>query len=501
MVDIIQLSIKVSADGSEIVESKLKRVDKASQKIDKTQKKLAKSTKKTAKAQETLGSSLRKTAQSIAVLQGPLGPIAGRITSLGAILQNGALQATAMALALTALGAAFFKSANAAGKFERQMFRINSILKTTQGRSGQTFDSINKLAISIGRETLASTQEVRDAAGQLLIFGSIADDTFERVLRLSQDLAELGFGNIRSAAQRLGRALEDPAEGITQLNTRLRIFNKEEENFIRLLAEVGNKAEAQRLILERLENTIGGAGTAAAGGLSGAFDTLGENIKLFFEEAGKLGPAEALAGFINKLSDAIVRLTERLPEIINLLKLLGDTLRTLADLALIALIAKLAVSLKSIIALIAGIGAVITPVGALILSLGGIIGVLATQLGSVSEAIKVFNIGIATLGASIQIGSNGILAFGKTLVTVFAKAVTDALRILGSFSTDLFNFLKNPFSGQKFGKELEKALSQATIDSFVTINMPTSLELAVSRSVIDVASIVPPASSTTILTN
>ena len=47
----------------------------------------------------------------------------------------------------------------------------------------------------------------------------------------------------------------------------------------------GQQAKAQAMMLGILENQVGGAGGEGAGGLAGAFDTLGENINLFFEKS------------------------------------------------------------------------------------------------------------------------------------------------------------------------------------------------------------------------
>jgi hypothetical protein len=44
----------------------------------------------------------------------------------------------------------------------------------------------------------------------LLTFKSITGETFGDALRLSQDLAEVGFGSVGSAALQLGKALEEP---------------------------------------------------------------------------------------------------------------------------------------------------------------------------------------------------------------------------------------------------------------------------------------------------
>jgi len=87
------------------------------------------------------------------------------------------------------------------------------------------------------------------------------------------------------------------------------------------MAMTGRQAEAQAMILDALEGQVGGAGKGAAGGLSGAFDTLGENITLFFEkaEAGKKIVA-ALTTVITGLANILDRFIpeeQKLPQTVE----------------------------------------------------------------------------------------------------------------------------------------------------------------------------------------
>jgi len=80
----------------------------------------------------------------------------------------------------------------------------------------------------------------------------------------------------------------------------------------------GRQAEAQQLILKALEEQVGGAGKGAAGGLSGAFDTLGENIVLFFEKS-KVGKA-----IVTGLTKALTLLAEQIAKFVPDVEKLPD---------------------------------------------------------------------------------------------------------------------------------------------------------------------------------
>jgi hypothetical protein len=192
---------------------------KATDTVKKKTTQLTQATNKTVAGSKNLQESFRKASQSIAAIQGPLGPVAGRITSLGTIIGNVGLKTAALTLGFAGLVFALGAALKVGSRAERQFAKLEGILKATGNSAGLTISEIENLAQSIGKETLASTQGVRDAAGVLLTFKSITGDTFGDALRLSQDLAEVGFGSVKTAALQLGKALEEPEVGLVSIKT------------------------------------------------------------------------------------------------------------------------------------------------------------------------------------------------------------------------------------------------------------------------------------------
>tara|TARA_X000001382_G_scaffold88633_2_gene63415 strand:- start:1827 stop:3818 length:1992 start_codon:yes stop_codon:yes gene_type:complete len=268
-------------------------------------KKLDKATAKTTKGSKKMQEGLRNVAGSIAAVQGPLGPVAGRISSIGAIMGRVSIAGLALTAGLVAVGAGFTKLIRAGTNFESQQLKIAALLKATGGAAMQTGTDIEEMAVKIGRGTLASVQGARDAAGVLLTFKSISGDTFGEVLKLTQDLAAVGFGTMKTAALQLGKALEEPEIGLSALRRVGVSFTESQKEQIKVLSLTGRQAEAQALILKALKEQVGGAGEGAAGGLAGAFDTLGENITLFFEKS-EMGQkiVQGLTTAVNFLADA-----------------------------------------------------------------------------------------------------------------------------------------------------------------------------------------------------
>jgi hypothetical protein len=244
---------------------------------------LTQATNKTVAGSKNLQESFRKASQSIAAIQGPLGPVAGRITSLGTIIGNVGLKTAALTLGFAGLVFALGAAIKVGSRAERQFLKLEGILKATGFSAGLTIQEIEGLAQSIGKETLASTQGVRDAAGVLLTFKSITGETFKDALRLSQDLAEVGFGSVESAALQLGKALEDPKVGLASLRRVGVSFTEQQKEQIKVLDFLGKKQEQQAIITKVVNEQVGKTGVRAAEGLAGALDTLNEEFTLLIE--------------------------------------------------------------------------------------------------------------------------------------------------------------------------------------------------------------------------
>ena len=296
-------------------------VDKASTGL----KKLDKSTVKTSKFSKKLSDRLRDTAGSIAAVQGPLGPVAGRIGAIGALLGRVNPLVLLLTAAFVGVGLAVTKFARAGSQAESQFLKLQALLNATGHAAQQTGTDIEAMAREIGIGTLASVQGARDAAGVLLTFKSIAGSTFKDTLKLTQDLAAVGFGSMKTAALQLGKALEDPETGLSALRRVGVSFTEQQKDQIKVLAMTGRQFEAQSLIIQTLKEQVGGAGEGAAGGLAGAYDTLKENMALFFEN-------NAFGSMIvSKLTDGLNKMNTSLAGTLRQVKELPDNEKELNE--------------------------------------------------------------------------------------------------------------------------------------------------------------------------
>jgi Prophage tail length tape measure protein len=253
--------------------------------------------KKQAKSTNLLSDRFREAARSTAILEGPLGGVSGRLSAVSASFAalNPLVVISTVLIAGFTLGLA--TSVKAAAKLERETFKLEAILKSTGNSAGLTVSQIDGMARSLGDLTLTSAGAARSAAAILLTFKSIRGVDFENTLTLAQDLAAVMGTDITSAALQLGKALEDPEQGLSQLRRSGVSFTDAEKDLVKAMVEVNNASGAQAFILQKIQDQLGGAGKAEAGGLSGSIDSLVER----FTRLGELVSKQS--GLISFLTD------------------------------------------------------------------------------------------------------------------------------------------------------------------------------------------------------
>ncbi|WP_444886475.1 hypothetical protein [Microbulbifer sp. JMSA008] len=261
-------------------------------------KQLTREMKSTSAAGNMFGRSMRGAAQGVAAIDGPLGGVAGRLSAVNGLVTGGSLAWAGLGVAVAGATALMYKSVRAAEEMERGQLKIEALLKATGNASGRTAAELDEQARSVARNTLASISGIRDAQGVLLTFKSVQTGVFDQAIVLSQDLAAVMGGDAKSAALQLGKALEDPATGLTALKRSGVSFTEVEKEQIRTMQESGRVAEAQRFILAKLAQQVGGAGSAEAGGLAGQVDTLSQNWQEFLEAMGRTEEASKSVGFV-----------------------------------------------------------------------------------------------------------------------------------------------------------------------------------------------------------
>ncbi len=220
---------------------------------------------------------------------------------------------TAAAVAATAAAVEFVASAN---KAEQDSIRLAVVQQNTFGKLGLTLQDLKNEADKLKDVTLFDDNSIQQAQAVLLEIGAITKESLSNVLEASADLAAFLGTDLKNAASTLGKALAEPAQALGALERAGIRFNEAETKMIKSLVDAGKSAEAQDVILKKLNDTIGGAakamGDSATGGavkLKNASDDLKNSLASL---AGLTfgGLIEWLDKVVNKINDLLTAKAE-----------------------------------------------------------------------------------------------------------------------------------------------------------------------------------------------
>jgi phage-related minor tail protein len=181
------------------------------------------------------------------------GSAAGATTSLNAM--STAIGLIGGAVAVRGL----WSFVEAAAEAEKQTAKLEAVLASTGGVSGQTVASLEAHASALQAVTAFEDDTVKGAQAVLLTFKKISGETFPQATEAALDLATVFEMDLKGSAMMLGKALEDPIRGITALRRAGVSFTADQQNVIKALVETGKVAEAQAMILKELNSQVGGS--------------------------------------------------------------------------------------------------------------------------------------------------------------------------------------------------------------------------------------------------
>jgi hypothetical protein len=216
---------------------------------------------------------------------------------------------------------AIIREASAAEESEK---RLAGVIKATGDVSGFTakqLEAMNRQLVELSR---FDDESIREAQAQIIAFGNISGEQFERALKLSADLAELLGEDVTSAAQKLGKALADPTsalEGIARGRIKLTEAQKEQ---IKELTRLNDLQGAQNVLLTAAESKVGGLANEMNTGLLKEVADLSKAWNDMLEEVAKTGAFRVI-------TDTFRGLTSLIRDIKDELKGIPSTLTTLQE--------------------------------------------------------------------------------------------------------------------------------------------------------------------------
>lgn len=186
--------------------------------------------------------------------------------------------------------------------------QLENAVEATGRVAGFTAPQLSKMANALSDLTTYDDEAIMGMQTLLLSFTRIRGEILERAQPAILDLATRMGTDLKSAALTVGKALENPIEGLTALQKAGVRLTDAQKDTIKQMVEVGNVAGAQGIVLKELERRFGGAAEAAANTFGGALKQLQNAFDDLLEQNGGLPEAtEALRGLTGVLKDPGVK--------------------------------------------------------------------------------------------------------------------------------------------------------------------------------------------------
>lgn len=291
----LTVGIRLTADGSGLVGEV--RVTKAE--LDKLKASVGDvggASKRASNEIDSLGNNTRQAAKEAREMDSVASKVAVSMRAWGA----------AAGAAVAALGAAAIRGSVAAAiEAEQAQTKLAAVLRATGHAAGLTAGEINNMADSMAATTVFDDEAIRNASAVMLTFRNISGRTFSEAIRLSADLSAVLGGDLQSSVMQIGKALNDPAEGVSALSRAGITFSDVQKDMIKGFVEANDLASAQAIVLAELEKQVGGVAQSMNTGLTKSTNDLKKAWDEMLESLGNSLPFETVMGWMTDAANSI----------------------------------------------------------------------------------------------------------------------------------------------------------------------------------------------------
>lgn len=238
-----------------------------------------------------------------------LGKLTGELKSFGGnatkFLGNAVQAASQVAVAgLTAVGAGAALSVKAFMESENAVAQMNAVLKSTKNAAGMSAESLQNMAGELQKVTKFGDEAIMGGQNMLLTFTNIGKDVFPQATETMLDMSQALGQDLKSSSIQLGKALQDPVQGVTALKRVGVNFTDSQKEMIQKMVDAGDVMGAQKFILKELQTEFGGSARAAGETFAGKLEILKNQFGELQEKAGGF-LVKALTPLVSKLLEFI----------------------------------------------------------------------------------------------------------------------------------------------------------------------------------------------------
>ncbi|SEM66619.1 hypothetical protein SAMN05192574_101396 [Mucilaginibacter gossypiicola] len=194
---------------------------------------------------------------------------------------------------------------------EKTQAQLAAALASTGGAAGISMDALQKMQQVEMDKTGVDDDVIAKAEEMLLTFTNVGGKIYEKALPAILDYTSAMNGGtvsmegVQTASIAVGKALNDPINGLTSLRKVGVTFNDQQKEQIKLMQESGDIAGAQTIILKELEKEFGGTAEAIRNTSSGALDAFNTDLGNLQERIGSL--IVSFKGAIASIFDPLVK--------------------------------------------------------------------------------------------------------------------------------------------------------------------------------------------------
>jgi len=339
---------------------------------------------------------------------------------------------------------------------ETEITELNTVLESTKGIAGVTADQLLEQANALQQVTKFGDESIISGQSMLLTFTNIGKDVFPQATEAMLNMAEK-FGSIDQASIQLGKALNDPIQGVTALRRVGIQLSDVQEQQIKDFMAVGDFASAQKVILGELETQFGGLARAAGETTAGQMAIMQNQLGELSEDLGR---------------ELIPLLIELIPVLIEFVRMLRETSPELKKAGL------------AVLAVIAALGPLISMVGSAITLFGSLSG---TALPAVGAALGAVSLPVAALIAAIGALIFVIIKFGDDawntitmIAAIMRQLLVNAIESVVDRWIAGFDGIVGAIRGViDWVGNLTSKLMGLRLPSWLTPGSPTPLELGI----------------------
>jgi hypothetical protein len=162
--------------------------------------------------------------------------------------------------------------------------QTGAAIKSTGGVANVTAGHVDKLATSLMKKSGVDDEAITSGENLLLTFTNVrnevgkGNDVFDQATTAALDMSTALGVDMKTSATQLGKALNNPKEGLSKLTRSGVTFTDQQKDMVKKLQESGDTLGAQKIILGEVNKEFGGSAAAAGKTLPGQINILKESF-------------------------------------------------------------------------------------------------------------------------------------------------------------------------------------------------------------------------------